>query len=112
MESTHLSPEGIIFLRLSLTLFVSFLVSPFVAWRKGYAPYYWLFACGPVGLVIVCCLSSLRSAKTPEQYERMEVRANWVGSVLTGIALFVSACLISVLVLGLGFTARGRLPYI
>lgn len=82
--------------------FISFLVSPFVAWRKGYAPYYWLFACGPVGLVVVCCLRSLRSAETPEQYERMEVRANLIGSILTGIALFLSVGLISLLVLGLG----------
>lgn len=64
--------------------FVSFLVTPFLAWRKGYAPYYWLFACGPVGLVVVCCLRSLKQAETPEQYEQMEARANLIGSILTG----------------------------
>ena len=93
---------GILNLVLGILLlgFLSFLVSPFVAWRKGYAPYYWLFACGPVGLVVVCCLRSLRSAETPEQYERMEARANLIGSVLTGIALFLSVGLISLAVLG------------
>ena len=90
-----------IFLAISLATFISFLIAPFVAWRKGYAPYYWLFACGPVGLVIICCLPSLRSAGTPEQYEQMEVRANLIGSSLMGIALFLLFVgLISLLVLG------------
>ena len=88
------------FLTISLTSFVSFLIAPFVAWRKGYAPYYWLFACGPVGLVVVCCLQSLRSAETPEQYEQMEARANLIGSVLTGIALFLSVGLIALFFIG------------
>jgi len=85
---------------LLLATFVSFLTAPFIAWRKGYAPYYWLFACGPVGLVVVCCLRSLRSAETPEQYEQMEIRANLIGSILTGIALFLSVGLIPLAVLG------------
>ncbi|MEK6257930.1 MAG: hypothetical protein AABP62_04855 [Planctomycetota bacterium] len=80
---------------LRLATFVSILVAPFVAKRKGYAPYYWLFACGPIGLVIVCWLPSLRTAETPEQYEQMEARANLIGSILTGIALFLSVGLIS-----------------
>ncbi len=78
---------------------LSFLISPFVAWKKGYAPYYWLFACGPVGLVVVCCLRSLKLATTPEEYERMEARANLIGSVLTGIALFSSVSLFGLIVL-------------
>ena len=59
----------LVFASIGFASFLSFLISPLVAWRKGYAPYYWQFACGPVGLVVVCCLRSLRSAETPEQYE-------------------------------------------
>jgi hypothetical protein len=88
------------FLAIVLSSFVSFLVSPFVAWSKGYVPYYWLFACGPVGLVVVCCLRSLKNAETPEQYEQMEARANLIGSILTGIALFLSVGLAALAVVG------------
>ena len=92
--------SAIIFLALMLSSFVSFLVSPFIAWRKGYAPYYWMFACGPVGLIVVCCLRSLKLAETPEEYERMEARANLTGGILTGIALFLSFGLISLAIIG------------
>jgi hypothetical protein len=70
--------------------FVSFLVSPFIAWRKGYSPWYWLFACGPVGLIVIACLPSVKSAKTPEEYERLEARANFIGAVLSGIVIFLT----------------------
>ena len=90
----------LVFATIGFASFISFLISPFVAWRKGYAPYYWLFACGPIGLVIVCCLPSLRTAETPEQYEQMESRANLIGSILTGVALFLSVAPFSLWVLG------------
>ena len=98
MGNGDIGPIGIpAFLPLSMALFVSFLVSPFVAWRKGYAPYYWLFACGPVGLVVVSCLRSLKRAETPEQYEQMEARANMIGTHLTGIAILLWAGMISLM---------------
>lgn len=93
--------QFLIFATIGFASLLSFLISPFVAWKKGYAPYYWLFACGPVGLVVVCCLRSLKLATTPEEYERMEVRANLIGSVLTGIALFCSVGLMGLLALPL-----------
>ena len=99
MGDARLSVVGMLFVAFMMASFVSFLVAPFVAWRKGYAPYYWLFACGPVGLLLVCCLRSLKRAETPEQYEQMETRANLIGSILTGIALFFSTALIALLVL-------------
>ncbi len=91
--------QFLIFATIGFASFLSFLISPFVAWKKGYAPYYWLLACGPVGLVVVCCLRSLKLATTPEEYERMEARANLIGSVLTGIALFSSVSLFGLIVL-------------
>ncbi|MBS0205142.1 MAG: hypothetical protein JSS49_19740 [Planctomycetes bacterium] len=73
--------------------FVSFLVSPFVAWSKGYAPYLWLFACGPVGLVVIACLPSARKASTPELMELMQTRGNTTGAILTGVGLVVGLML-------------------
>ncbi len=95
-----LGPIEYLFMCVPLSAFISFLVSPFIAWRKGYAPYYWMFACGPVGLIVVCCLRSLKTAETPEQYEQMDARANVIGGILSGIALFGSTALMALLVLG------------
>ena len=83
-----------------LSFGISFLIAPLVAWRKGYAPYYWMFACGPVGFVVVCCLRPLKNAETPEQYEQMEARANLIGSILSGIALFLSVGLAALEIVG------------
>ena len=74
--------------------FVSFLISPFIAWHKGYAPYFWLFAAGPIGLIVICCLASAKSATTPEQMELMQSRANTTGAILSGVAFFVVAMLV------------------
>lgn len=85
---------GLVFLAVSALSFLSFLISPLVAWRKGYSPYLWLFSCGPVGLVVIACLPSTSTAQTPEEMELMQVRANTTGAILTGVALFISAMLI------------------
>jgi len=69
--------------------FVSFLISPYIAWRKGFAPYYWLFAAGPIGLIVIWCFKSTRQTTTPEQLERLQSLANTCGAVLTG-ATFLS----------------------
>ena len=72
-----------------VSAFISFLISPFVAWRKGYAPYYWMFACGPIGLLVILCLPGLKSTAHPEAYERLENRVNVTGGILTGIQVFL-----------------------
>jgi hypothetical protein len=74
--------------------FVAFFISPLIAWRKGYAPYFWLFACGPIGLVVIAILPSTRRAATPEELEQMQARANTTGAILTGVAFFVSLMLV------------------
>lgn len=76
-------------LSIGLSIF-SFVASPLTASRKGYAPYYWVFACGPIGLIVISRLRPLRSAESPEEYEQMETRANLIGSILTGITFFCS----------------------
>lgn len=87
-------PETAIVLLLSSIWFIAFITSPFLARRKGYAPYFWLFACQPLGLIVLACLPSTESAKTPEDLEVMQARANTTGAILTGIALFVAFTLI------------------
>jgi hypothetical protein len=86
---------------LSSIWFVSFIVSPLIARRKGYAPYFWLFACGPVGLVVIALFPSAKKALTPEDLEAMQARANMTGAILTGFALIVLlALLVPMVVIG------------
>jgi accessory gene regulator protein AgrB len=87
--SAQLSVIGILFIVATVLSFISFLVSPFVARRKGYAPYFWLFACGPIGLAVIACLPSTKTAATPEEMEQMESRANTTGAILSGLTLLI-----------------------
>ena len=95
--------EALVFLcflgPICLMIFGCMIVSPFIARRKGYAPYYWFFALHPVGLIVIANLAPLSSAATPEERDRMEARANRIGGVLTGIALFASVSLTGFLAL-------------
>lgn len=93
MEAS-LSPIAIAFLTVSSVSFVAMIVSPIIAWRKGYAPYFWLFACGPIGLVVIAILPSTKQATTPEDLDQMQARANTTGAILSGIAFFISLMLI------------------
>lgn len=86
--------DEMILLLVSSAAFIAFLASPFVAKRKGYAPYAWLFACQPLGLLVLACLPDAKTAKTPEDLEIMQARANMTGAILTGIALFAAFTLI------------------
>lgn len=70
-------------------LVAPFILSPLMAMKKRYAPWFWMFACGPIGLVVITCLPSLKSAKDPEEFERFENRANLIGAVLSCIGLFI-----------------------
>ena len=68
----------------------AFFTSPFIAMKKGYAPYYWPLACGPIGLVVIISLPPLKSAATPEDYLWLEHRANLIGAILSGIGIFTA----------------------
>lgn len=85
---------GLIYIVVLVLSFVSFLISPFVAWRKGYSPYLWMFACGPLGLIVIGCLPSVTTATTPEEMEIMQTRANTTGAILSAVALVLSAGLV------------------
>lgn len=90
-----------VLLILSIIWFISFIVSPLIASRKGYAPYFWLFACGPVGLIVIACFPSATKAVNPEDLEALQARANTTGAILTGFSLFVAlALLVPIVVLG------------
>ena len=91
----------VLFVTVMVISFVSCLVSPFIAWRKGYAPYFWLFACGLIGLIVVSCLPSIKDAETPEQLELMQSRANTTGAILSGIVFFLVAMLIPTWLIGM-----------
>jgi hypothetical protein len=58
------------------------------AWMKGYRPWFWLVSLGPVGLLLMLLRPNLNQAKTPEERERWEQRANWTGGILSGVTLF------------------------
>jgi hypothetical protein len=73
-----------------LVMGISSLASPLIAMKKGYAPYYWLLACGPIGLMVIMSQAALKSAKNPEEYEQLENQANFTGAILSGIAIFIA----------------------
>ena len=83
-----------------LMVFGCMIVSPFIARSKGYAPYYWFLALHPVGLILIANLAPLSTASTPEEREQMEARANLIGSILSGIAIFLSVGLVALVFVG------------
>ena len=83
-----------------LMVFGCMIMSPFIARSKGYAPYYWFLALHPVGLIVIANLAPLSKASTSDERERMEARANRIGSMLTGIALFLSVGLTALAIVG------------
>jgi hypothetical protein len=98
--SPALSVTAIVYFLVMVLSFISFLVSPFIAWHKGYAPYFWLFACGPIGLAVISCFPSAKTATTPEQLELMQSRANTTGAILSGIVFFLIAALVPTWLIG------------
>lgn len=61
------------------------LISAIIANFKGYRPWFWILAMGPVGLIIMLVKQSLNRATTPEERERWETQADWTGGVLSGL---------------------------
>jgi MFS family permease len=64
------------------------LLAAWIARKKGYRPWYWILAMGPVGLIVILCQPALETADTPEDRERWESRADWTGGVLSVISAF------------------------
>ncbi len=63
------------------------LAAAFIAWKKGYPPWFWLVSMGPVGALWILLTPSLDQATTPEDRERWETRANWTGGMLSGFTI-------------------------
>jgi MFS family permease len=69
------------------------LVSAVVAHRKGYRPWFWILACGLVGLLVTVLIPGLSQESTPEQRERWESRADWTGGLLSGFTFLFTGLL-------------------
>lgn len=82
MYESYLMPVLILFACLGLFFGAGF-VAAFVARGKGYRPWFWLLALGPVGLLLLLIKPPLRNAATPEERERWEQRADWTGGILS-----------------------------
>ena len=63
------------------------LTAAYIAWKKGYPPWFWLVSMGPVGTLWILITPNLNRATTPEERERWETRANWTGGVLSGFTI-------------------------
>lgn len=97
-----MTPAPFVYVAVMVACLVSFVVSPWVASRKGYAPYFWMFAAGPLGLAIISLLPSIKAAKTPEMLELMQARTNTTGAILSGVTLLLAVMLfVPVLLLGI-----------
>lgn len=71
----------------SVLVFGPGLIAGWIAWTKGYRPWFWLFAMGPIGAVVIALMPPLQSLATPEEIDRQETRADWTGGVLSGITV-------------------------
>jgi len=58
-----------------------------IAWNKGYRPWFWFLAMGPIGLLWVLLTPAVSQATTPEERERWETRTDWTGGILSGFTL-------------------------
>jgi hypothetical protein len=71
----------------SILVFGPGFLAAFIAWNKGYRPWFWLLAMGPIGLVWILATPAVVKATTPEQRERWETRTDWTGGILSGFTL-------------------------
>ena len=71
----------------SVLVFGPGLIAGWIAWMKGYRPWFWLLAMGPIGALVIALFPSLARAATPEEIDRLETRADWTGGILTGFTV-------------------------
>lgn len=77
----------VVFAAASILVFGPGVISAFVAWSKGYRPWFWLLSLGPVGTLVIVLRPSLGKAETPEEREAWETRADWTGGILSGFTI-------------------------
>lgn len=70
---------------LSGIILVAGLITALVANAKGYRPWFWILAMGPIGLIVMVVRKSLDRATTPEERERWQAQADWTGGILSGL---------------------------
>jgi hypothetical protein len=71
----------------SVLVFGPGLLAAVIAWNKGYRPWFWFLAMGPIGLLWILMTPAVAQATTPEERERWETRTDWTGGILTGFTL-------------------------
>jgi len=71
----------------SVLVFGPGLLAAVIAWNKGYRPWFWLLAMGPIGLLWILMTPGLLQAATPEERERWETRTDWSGGILSGLTM-------------------------
>jgi hypothetical protein len=82
-------PIWILVVIVAPSLFFGFgLLAAWMAWRKGYRPWFWLLSLGPIGALSMLLRPNLNRAETPEEREKWEQRADWTGGILSGVSLF------------------------
>lgn len=91
----------------SVLVFIPGLIAGWVAWSKGYRPWFWLLSMGPIGALVITLIPGLAHAKTPEERERMESRADWTGGILSGFTILPALGLPLIVVLLIGSMTSG-----
>jgi hypothetical protein len=91
----------VVFAAASILVFGPGVISAFVAWSKGYRPWFWLLSFGPVGTLLISLKPSLGKAATPEEREAWETRADWTGGILSGFTILPMFGLPLLLVVGM-----------
>lgn len=68
------------------------IITGLLAKRKGYSFILWLFAAGPLGLIILAFLPFANDGELPRSEQaRLKRRGNIMGGVLAGIAIVFGA---------------------
>lgn len=83
---------GLIFLVMavsSATVVGLGLIAGVVAHQKGYRPWFWMLSFGLLGLLVTVLMPGLRQARTPEERDRWEMRADWTGGLLSASTFMV-----------------------
>lgn len=99
------------FLEFYAIVFIAFiyfgpgLISGLVAWKKGYRPWFWLASMGIIGMLVIFAIPMLAKARTPEEREQMEWRADWTGGILSGVTMLP---LVIVVFFNLMFVVRAQ----
>jgi hypothetical protein len=99
--------EVIVLFGSSILVFGPGFLAAVIAWKKGYRPWFWFLAMGPIGLLWILLTPNIAQATTPEERERWETRTDWSGGILSGFTLLP---MFALPLLGMAFYALAARP--